>query len=233
MHKTHTIGYDSGMSQNKAESNQVKGPGVVDVLRGAATVVFDRRFDRHFGTNTGVPFVYSLLPPAVRPSQPSPERVIARSLRAVPARPTGRFVDIGAGRGRAMIMALEAGWPAALGIEVRETTCRFARRNLKRYRTLHNPHASWEIRQENAAEYRPEPHDTLLFLFNPFGPDTLATVRDNLLESWRNEPREVWIIYIYPAFGNVLDGAPEMELHRFEKVGGIPFALFRLRGPER
>jgi len=130
-----------------------------------------------------------------------------------------------------MIMAIEAGWPAAVGIELRETTCRFARSNLKRYQSRSNPSARWEIRNANATEYKPEAQDTLFFLFNPFGAGTLATVRNNILASWRKDPRAIWIVYIYPAFGNVLYDAAEIKLHATAKVGGIPFALFHLPGP--
>ena len=47
----------------------------------------------------------------------------------------------------------------------------------------------------------------VLFLFDPFGRETLQSVVANLEASLRAKPREAFVVYVYPQFEDVLQSS--------------------------
>jgi hypothetical protein len=52
---------------------------------------------------------------------------------------------------------------------------------------------------------------SLVYMYNPFGGDTLAAVLRRLEESVRDHPRDVVIAYVSPRHGHLLDTSPAFE----------------------
>jgi hypothetical protein len=100
------------------------------------------------------------------------------------------FVDIGSGKGIALLIASEYPFHSIIGVEFAEELHRTADRNIRRYRGRRRCH---NIRSEHcdAREFKFPDDPLILYFFNPFRDQVMARVMSNLLESVRGNPREV------------------------------------------
>ena len=87
----------------------------------------------------------------------------AGMLRELVPEPEGIFVDIGSGRGRCLILALDHGYRHAVGIELSPMLCRSARENLDR-----SGLPGGEIYEADATTVELPAATSLIFLYNPF-----------------------------------------------------------------
>ncbi len=90
------------------------------------------------------------------------------------------FIDVGAGMGRAMLLASQFPFRQVVGVELNPTLVRIARRNLTAWRASGRAIARMKIVCGDAVEFPLPPGPCLSFLFNPFG----APVMRRLLKSW-------------------------------------------------
>jgi len=91
------------------------------------------------------------------------------------------FIDIGAGMGRAVLMAAEMPFRAVVGVELHPTLAGIARRNLTLWRAAGRARAPMKIVCKDAVEFELPQGPCLALLFNPFG----APVLRRLLAAWR------------------------------------------------
>jgi len=90
------------------------------------------------------------------------------------------FIDIGAGMGRAMLLASRLPFRQVVGVELNPTLVRIARRNLTAWRASGYALARAKIVCGDAVEMPLPKGPCLAFLFNPFG----APVMRRLLKAW-------------------------------------------------
>ena len=90
------------------------------------------------------------------------------------------FIDVGAGMGRAMLLASTYPFRAVLGVELHPTLTRIGRRNLALWRAAGRAIAPMRMHCRDAADFPLPPGPCVAFLFNPFG----ATVLRRLLRAW-------------------------------------------------
>jgi predicted RNA methylase len=90
------------------------------------------------------------------------------------------FIDVGAGMGRAVLLAAELPFRQVMGVELNPTLARIARRNLSIWRILGRARAPMKMICGDAVEFRLPQGPCLAFLFNPFG----AMVMRRLLAAW-------------------------------------------------
>jgi SAM-dependent methyltransferase len=105
--------------------------------------------------------------------------LVNRWQRSRPAAPIDQFtfIDLGAGMGRAVLLAAEMPFRQVIGVELNPTLVRTARKNAAIWRTSGRGASPIRIEQCDAAEFTSPPGPCLVFLFNPFG----ATVMKRLL----------------------------------------------------
>jgi predicted RNA methylase len=101
------------------------------------------------------------------------------------SRPTGAiedysFIDVGAGMGRAVLLAAELPFRRVVGVELNPTLARIARKNLAVWRASGRAQAPTKIICNDAVDFRLPAGPCLAFLFNPFG----APVMRRLLAAW-------------------------------------------------
>lgn len=160
----------------------------------------DDGFDRRHGTDTGkiVALRYDEPPaPGERPrSFPTDPRVLRHALAALGIdHREFVFVDLGCGKGRALLCAAAFPFRQVLGVEWSADLCAIARRNiavypprLQRCRDLH-------VHCGNVLDYQFPATDTVFYLFDPFGPGILRQVFDRIHASVRAAPRRVMVIF--------------------------------------
>jgi hypothetical protein len=127
--------------------------------------------------------------------------------------PPGRFtfVDLGCGKGAVLLLALDAGFASVVGVERNDRLVPIARGNVETYRTRKGIDRPAEVIQDDVVHYALPHVPTVLYLYNPFGPDTLTAVLGNLEESLRQHPRDVVVAYFSPAHRELLDVRPWLD----------------------
>ena len=104
------------------------------------------------------------------------------------------FIDLGCGKGRALIMACEKGFRRVIGVEFSDSLVERARHNLNAVGFL-----NVELVIGDAAEFLFPDEPLVLFLYNPFGASVLEKVLDHLVE------RLAYIIYVSPLHASVVN----------------------------
>jgi hypothetical protein len=149
---------------------------------------------------------------------------IRRILKTLRLQPHDVVYDIGSGMGRIVCMVSRQNVKKAVGIELLPDLCDIARANAAKMRGRRCP---IEIRCGDAS--RAELSDgTVYFLFNPFGPETLADVVDNIEASLSQHPRTVQIVYYNSNYSGVLEKRDWLTLwHTFKTWNGLPVQFYR------
>jgi SAM-dependent methyltransferase len=134
------------------------------------------------------------------PYQPTEPRLFVEMLSALPIDFSRfRFVDIGSGKGRTLLMASELNFRHVVGVELVPELHQVAVRNIA---------ASGKMNIESicmdAREYPFPPDPLVVYLFNPLPAGALTRVIENLQRSLAEHPREVKIIYHNPLSEEVL-----------------------------
>lgn len=183
--------------------------GLVDTVRQLAE---EQRFDRVHGVSTaGRVAVERLvkrgeLPwPETSEYQPVPAALFRAALAAVPAAArAGAFVDLGCGKGRALVMAAEAGFRHLRGVDLaRALACR-AELNAEAIAARLGVPLDWRIEVADAAERGFEADETCVFLFHPFGRLVLRRVLGRLAHSLARCPRPLALVYVNPQHREVV-----------------------------
>jgi SAM-dependent methyltransferase len=91
------------------------------------------------------------------------------------------FVDLGAGMGRAVLLASELGFKAVVGVELHPVLAGIARKNVSIWRATGREWASVGVVEGDAVEFALPDGPAVVFMFNPFG----APVMRRLLKGWR------------------------------------------------
>ncbi|WP_127506185.1 class I SAM-dependent methyltransferase [Actinoplanes solisilvae] len=162
-------------------------------------------------TDTGVPHATPLasFDDAVGYS-PIPIHHFRRLLRRLPLDTPQdyTFVDLGCGKGRTLVLAARHGFRHVIGVELDTRLSDIARTN-----AAAAPTADTDVTVHNldAATYDWPATPTVIFLFNPFGADTLNAVVTNVVKSLDAAPRQVVIAYFNPVHDEVLETYPTLR----------------------
>jgi SAM-dependent methyltransferase len=108
--------------------------------------------------------------------------LLRRWQRSRPAAPIEEFtfIDVGAGMGRAVLLAAELPFRRVVGIELNLTLASIARKNIARLRAAGRVPAPTRLICADAADYAFPAGPSLVFLFNPFGAPVMRRLLANL-----------------------------------------------------
>jgi len=111
--------------------------------------------------------------------------LVKRWRKTRPAAPIAQtsFVDMGAGMGRAVLLASELNFKAVCGVELNAKLAAIARKNVRIWRKACRERAHIELAEGDAVEFALPAGPVVAFLFNPFG----APVLRRLLKAWRKQ----------------------------------------------
>lgn len=154
------------------------------------------------------------------------------------------FVDIGCGKGRALLLALRFPFQQVLGVELSAPLVAAANRNLE----LFQP--DWRLASTparamlgDATTFAVPGGPLLVFLYHPFAAPVMKRFLDHMVNALRAEPREIVLLYANPELASLVDALPGVErlwqqtfelteeegqADRFGSHGEI-FAAFRLQ----
>jgi SAM-dependent methyltransferase len=108
------------------------------------------------------------------------------------------FIDIGSGKGRALLMAADYPFRRILGIELLPELHRIAQENIGKYKSDSQHCFAIDCLLGDACTFAFPPEPTVLYLFNPLRESALLTMIRNLEGSLREHPRLVFVLYHNP-----------------------------------
>ena len=113
--------------------------------------------------------------------------------------PTGSdvFVDLGSGKGKALLIAGLLPYKRVVGVDIDKDLSRLAARNIERARRRLGT-KTVECLNASVLEW-PIPDDaSVIFMFNPFVGETFGMALTRIIESYDRNPRTLHIVYEHP-----------------------------------
>ena len=115
------------------------------------------------------------------------------------------FVDLGSGKGRALMLASRFPFQAIIGVELSRHLHQVACRNIELFRAGWQQCRTISSRCENATLFDCPAGNIVLYLFNPFGAETLRSVISKLEGLSSESPRTIYLIYVKPVHRKLFD----------------------------
>lgn len=147
------------------------------------------------------------------------------TLRKLGIRPSEfTLLDLGCGKGRVLLMALEAGFQTAVGVEYAPELAQRAAENLRSYR---GKRRSASVHCGDAAAFPIPAGPVVAFLCHPFDGPVLEAVAANIARSFQEHPRPMYVVYV-----NLPENHPFARGAPFRLVESSPGrAIYRLGDP--
>ena len=141
------------------------------------------------------------------------QSMVVRWRRTKPVGPIDvfTFVDLGAGMGRAVLLASEYPFREVVGVELHQTLAGIARKNAARWRAQGRAKAPMRVVCKDAVEFGFPSGPCVLFLFNPFGAPVLRLLLKKLASGLTKravKAGEVDILYVNNEHEGVLERQP-------------------------
>ena len=121
------------------------------------------------------------------------------------------FVDLGSGKGRALLLASRYPFRRIVGVEIAPELSEVAAANVHRFAASWQTCRAIEAHTGDAAEFVYPAGPLVLFLYQPFLPPVLKRCLKNLAKSLAAEPREVYVVYVNPVFEREMKSVPGLE----------------------
>ncbi|MGA9641361.1 MAG: class I SAM-dependent methyltransferase [Terriglobales bacterium] len=118
------------------------------------------------------------------------------------------FVDIGSGKGRALLLAAEYPFRKIIGVELLAELHRAAEENVTAWKARSGYAHAIEPLCMDARDYLFPDSPLVVYLFNPLPDFALRQVMRNLEASWQRAPRPIWLVYHNPLLESVVAESP-------------------------
>lgn len=162
-----------------------------------------------------------------------PERV-RKALFRIDSPEQYSFVDIGCGKGRAMVLASEFPFEHIIGVEIAPLLVEAALRNIDNVRLRFPDRPPVRVIHCDAATFAYPLDPLIVFIAHPFGAPVMRRLVDTITETLISMPRELVIIYFNPKLASILDGAAMLERvdPAFSETPSITnYVMWRTRSP--
>ncbi len=125
------------------------------------------------------------------------------------------FIDLGSGKGRALLMASDYPFKWIIGVEFMPGLHRAAQKNISGFTSDRQQCRQIETVCADARDFQFPSGPLVVYLFNPFSESTFARVLENLRQSIEQAPRPVYVAYRFTEHEKIL-----AEAGWLEKVAG-------------
>ncbi|CAH2605720.1 Class I SAM-dependent methyltransferase (plasmid) [Rhodovastum atsumiense] len=124
-----------------------------------------------------------------------------RILRRLKAGSEDVLLDYGCGAGRVICVAARHGVRRAIGVDIDPAFCAIAERNVA---SLKGVAVRPEVIEADAGQLAVPDETTIVFMYNPFGSNTLRQALTNIQESVARRPRRVRLAYGNPVHADLV-----------------------------
>jgi SAM-dependent methyltransferase len=114
------------------------------------------------------------------------------------------FLDLGSGKGRTLLIAAEFPFRRIIGLEADPAMSEIARSNFARYRGSRRCNSLTSVCMD-VREFDLPPDPLVIYLFNPFTERVIRQVMENVASSLKQHPRPLFLVYLRPLFGHVIE----------------------------
>lgn len=121
--------------------------------------------------------------------------------KTLPKEGLSHFLDIGCGKGRALCVAAHYGFEKVTGIDFSQEFCSNAELNLQ-HTQIKFPSLQYSIINKDALLLAIPKDADCIFFFNPFDQFVMNHVAKKILASYKNNPRDIYIVYLNPLYKN-------------------------------
>lgn len=106
------------------------------------------------------------------------------------------FLDIGAGKGRAMMLAGEYPFRRIVGVELHPALAAASRENIEHWQASHLHAPKMKVIEDDVMRLHMPVGPCLVFLFNPFGAVLLDRFLFKLRKAFFNRPHQLDLLYV-------------------------------------
>lgn len=117
------------------------------------------------------------------------------------------FIDYGAGKGRALLLAAEHPFAAVAGVEFATELHDNAQMNIAQYPRSKMRCRNVECYLEDAVQVGPPEGPSVHFFFNPFSRQIFAEVLRNLVMAYRLKPRRLYLVLVDPIAADLIEAS--------------------------
>jgi hypothetical protein len=135
------------------------------------------------------------------------------------------FLDIGCGKGRAMVVAAHYGFTKISGIDISKEFLDDTRQNLLVVKKKF-PDLKFDVLLRDAFYCQIPTDISVVFIFNPFDEVIMSGVVNNILMSLEKEPRTIRVIYINPLYENLFLESGFVKTRSHKKLNWLQGAIF-------
>lgn len=160
---------------------------------------------------------------SAEPYQPIDETQFLTVMNALPIRLADyAFVDLGSGKGRAVLLAAKAGFQRITGVEFSPALHKLAQKNMAAASGQWPNVDRIELVCGDAAQFPPPSAPVVCFLYNPFGEGVMRRVIDAWREAMASHSQDVWIVYTNPTQSTLFMEEPAFR-YQFTTAGSAVF----------
>ncbi len=134
------------------------------------------------------------------------------------------IVDVGCGKGRVLVVAVHYGFTKITGIDFAKALCVAAEQNIQRVKATYPP-AKFTVICDDAVNYKFSPDENVFFFFNPFDETVMLQVVKNILQSLRESPRHVSIVYLNPMHKEIFLSAGFEEEYYLKRLQYLELSI--------
>ncbi|WP_083089883.1 class I SAM-dependent methyltransferase [Mycobacterium noviomagense] len=140
--------------------------------------------------------------------QPS---IVRRALNILPLHNDATFLDLGCGKGRALVVASEFPFREVVGVEITPELAKVAQENARVIAQNWPQRPPITVVNGDALDYELPGGKLVIFLYNPFGEDLVTKLLARIESALRTGPSNIWVVYINPVWGNIFDSSPTLS----------------------
>lgn len=199
----------------------------------------ESEFDDEFGTDTEVIREIGSLDIALSENalhavayEPSPYHITTKIIQELSIDHTRfSFLDFGSGKGRVLLIASQLPFKSVIGIEFSRELCEVTKDNIAKFPPSKCA-ASWvECVHTDVVEYRLPGNPLVCYFYNPFDQVIMEVVVGRLVESLREIPREIYVIYLNAKYRMLFDNSGLWDVISESDLDVIsewdPFVIYR------
>ncbi|HEY7405692.1 MAG TPA: class I SAM-dependent methyltransferase [Candidatus Angelobacter sp.] len=121
------------------------------------------------------------------------------------------FIDLGSGKGRALLMAAPYGFKRIIGVEFMPEWHRAAEENIRKFAAANPSTPPMESTCIDARDFKFPSGPLVVYLFNSFPEPVFVAVMERLRRSWMENQRPVFVAYRYIEFETLLNECEWLE----------------------
>ena len=147
------------------------------------------------------------------------------------------FVDLGCGRGRALMIASQFPFREVIGIEISQLHAALAEENVQRYlahpRSADAPCRRLRVICDNAAHLELPDGDVIVYMYRPFVGAVFEAVANRLVQLRGRQKRRIWVALSCPSEDYMFARRSDFRmLRQYDVINGeYSWSLWEVQGP--